>query len=136
MRLGEVKDRFDQFNQNNLKSKYKIIELKDVVSEAPKYGSNQSAIEYNGESRYIRITDIDEFGQLKNEGKKSASIYEEKYEVKENDLFFARSGSVGKTYLATNLQEKAIFAGYLPRTTETQLCVDIKPRNWIRILKN
>ena len=25
---------------------------------------------------------------------------------------------------------------YKPRTTETQLCVDIKPRNWIRILKN
>ena len=24
----------------------------------------------------------------------------------------------------------------IPRTTETQLCVDIKPRNWIRILKN
>ena len=25
---------------------------------------------------------------------------------------------------------------FIPRTTETQLCVDIKPRNWIRILKN
>ena len=37
------------------------------------------------------------------------------------------------------LPQGANFAWILylvPRTTETQLCVDIKPRNWIRILKN
>ena len=40
------------------------------------------------------------------------------------------------THLSLLLLWYLVRYTYLPRTTETQLCVDIKPRNWIRILKN
>ena len=45
----------------------------------------------------------------------------------------AKVSSVFDDGLDLSNQETLI---YQPRTTETQLCVDIKPRNWIRILKN
>ena len=63
----------------------------------------------------IRITDIDEIGNLKDAGWKTAKNTEERYLLKNNDLLFARSGSVGKCYIHKNIEKDAIFAGYLIR---------------------
>ena len=83
------------------------------------YGSGASAIEYDGEVRYVRITDIDTNGNLKEE-KFSPSEIEEKYFLNYGDILFARSGAtVGKNYIHQS-GEKSVYAGYLIRLIVNQ----------------
>ena len=92
------------------------VKLGSLLAKKPQYGANESAIEYNDKCRYIRITDIDEFGFLKNSERKSAKIEEDKYKVKINDILIARSGAtVGKAYIHKDKSINAIFAGYMIR---------------------
>ena len=112
-----VKSRFNEmfgdpvFNE----MRWRRCKLKDISVEKLAYGSGASAIDFSG-LRYIRITDIDECGNLKPD-KKSPNHYEEKYLLNTGDILFARSGAtVGKTFLYS--KEKygpALFAGYLIR---------------------
>lgn len=95
--------------------RWRRCKLKDISVEKLAYGSGASAIDFSG-LRYIRITDIDECGNLKID-KKSPSHYDEKYLLNTGDILFARSGAtVGKTFLYS--KEKygpAQYAGYLIR---------------------
>lgn len=118
----ELEDRLDpKFNKNysfikKLNSHYIWGILRDVTINNGQYGANETAIDYkDGDVRYIRITDIDELGNLKTTDKKSAADVEKTYLLKPNDILFARSGSVGRCYIHKNLSEQAIFAGYLIR---------------------
>jgi len=79
------------------------------------YGANEPAQSDNTDwPRYIRITDIDNNGNLKEETFKSLHPNKAKdYILEKGDILFARSGAtVGKTFLY-NLNEPACFAGYL-----------------------
>lgn len=79
------------------------------------YGSGASAIEFDGETRYIRITDITENGNL-TDVPMSPNNFEEKYLLKDGDILLARSGAtVGKNFYFTEKFGKAIYAGYLIR---------------------
>ncbi len=92
-----------------------IKSLKDVSKEKLSYGSGASAVAFDKKIRYIRITDIDDFGNLKEE-KVSPSEYDEKYLLSEGDILFARSGAtVGKTYCHKTEYGNCIYAGYLIR---------------------
>ena len=94
---------------------WEVKTLKEVGQGKLAYGSGASAVEYNGEIRYIRITDIEDDGTLKEE-KVSPSDYNSKYLLNEGDILFARSGAtVGKTYLHKPVNGKCIYAGYLIR---------------------
>ena len=87
------------------------------ICEKPQYGANVSAKDGNPATdyRYIRITDIDDFGNLKNDWQ-TAEVIEEKYILEDGDFLFARSGATaGKTFLYKNSDGKAIYAGYLIR---------------------
>ena len=77
------------------------------------YGSTASAVNYDSETRYVRITDIGSDGKL-NDDFKSPSTYDSSYLLNKGDILFARSGSVGVTYLFDE-DYKSIFAGYLIR---------------------
>ena len=46
---------------------------------------------------------------------KTAETIDSKYLLEENDVLFARSGSVGRAFVYKNKLGKAIFAGYLIR---------------------
>ena len=95
---------------------YKWKYLKDVAITKGQYGANESAIDFkNGETRYIRITDINELGELKEYDKKSSQNTDESYLLQTGDILFARSGSVGKCYIHREDKVPAIFAGYLIR---------------------
>lgn len=90
------------------------------ISENIMYGMNASAIAYDGQNKYIRITDIDENSRtfLQNELTSPKGQLEEKYIVKIGDILFARTGaSVGKSYLHQNENGKIYFAGFLIRVT-------------------
>ena len=118
----DLLDRLDpRFNKNisyikSLTSNYPWIALGEVALNNGQYGANESASDYNkGDVRYIRITDIDEYGYLKLDEKKTASHIDNNYMLKYNDVLFARSGSVGRCYIHKDTTEPAIFAGYLIR---------------------
>jgi len=102
-----------------MKTKQTQIEFKklgELCLNKGEYGSGASAVNYDKtKPRYVRITDIDENGNLKGNNKVSPSIVEEKYFLKEGDLLFARSGSVGKSFLYKKEYGKCQYAGYLIR---------------------
>ena len=94
---------------------WEVRRLKHLLKGSLMYGANESA-ESEDESypRYIRITDIDEDGNLRPDTFRSLPPTKaEPYILNKGDLLFARSGATaGKTYLF-NEDIKACFAGYL-----------------------
>ena len=95
---------------------WEVKRLKDICLNSGDYGANASAIDYDEtKPRFIRITDIDDFGQLLEEGKAgmSGDNYS-KYLLKEDDFLFARTGdTVGKSLLYKKEMGFAVYAGYL-----------------------
>ena len=119
---GEIEGRVDPFYMQNishiknLKTPYPLIPLRKLLIEKPQYGANERAVNGNPETdiRYIRITDIDDYGNLLDDWKTAGTI-NSKYLLEENDVLFARSGSVGRAFVYKSELGKAIFAGYLIR---------------------
>jgi len=93
-------------------SPFPVKFLREISLSSGEYGANTPATKYNPEvGRYIRITDIDEFGNLNNDIV-SPEVAENKYLLQKGDLLYARTGAtVGKTYL--HKEGKALYAGYL-----------------------
>ena len=117
-----VKERLDPYylmlqkNLQKLRYKFPLVSLETLLKENPQYGANEIAIDGNpsNDTRYVRITDIDKYGKLKNEEWKTAKNINEKYLLKDDDVLFARSGATaGKTFIYNHSVGKAIFAGYL-----------------------
>ncbi len=81
------------------------------------YGANEIAVNGDPQTdvRYIRITDIDDHGNLRDDDWKTAKRIDKKYALARNDLLFARSGTVGKAFIHKREDGEAIFAGYLIR---------------------
>lgn len=107
--------RWDRFNNRGMvnSAKYKFAKLQDVVIGKPLYGAGEKGIKIKSDTRYIRITDINEDGTL-NDDFVSAQKVDEKYILRENDFLIARSGNtVGKTFLYKLEHGKCIYAGYL-----------------------
>ncbi|WP_336126856.1 restriction endonuclease subunit S [Mesoflavibacter sp. CH_XMU1422-2] len=101
-----------------LDKRIKTIKLKECLLEKPTYGANASSKPFeNGSLRYIRITDIDDEGNLIEEDKVTIDSTEySQYILKDQDFLFARTGNtVGKTLLYDSQMEESVFAGYLIR---------------------
>ena len=79
---------------------------------------NASATEYDGENKYIRITDIDEISSkyISESPVSPKGQLLDKFLVDENDILFARTGaSTGKSYIYNKGDGKLYFAGFLIR---------------------
>lgn len=95
------------------------------ISESIQYGYNASAKE-SGRIKMVRISDIQDNTVIWDnvpfcdipEGDISV------YLIKPNDILFARTGgTVGKSYLVTDVPTEAVYAGYLIRTRyNSRLC--------------
>lgn len=99
----------------DIPSHWNIAPLKRNLRMPLKYGANEPAESENKNyPRYIRITDIDNNGNLKDETFKSLEPAKAtEYLLEKGDVLFARSGAtVGKTYIFNEPYE-ACFAGYL-----------------------
>ena len=83
----------------NLSKDWEWKKLGEVCLGKGQYGSGASKVYFDSKVRYIRITDIGDRGNLKDDEMVSPSTVEEDCFLEENDLLFARSGSVGRTYL-------------------------------------
>jgi restriction endonuclease S subunit len=121
---GEVENRLDPdmviYNRKINTFKYPVKQVKHFLKQKPQYGSNQAGIDRisKEEVRYIRITDIDEYGLLKNSLGATVEEVESKYIVNNNDILIARSGAtVGKAFIfkEESVDCECIFAGYMIR---------------------
>lgn len=95
--------------------KWKEKKLGDICAPLT-YGMNTAAVKYDGENKYIRITDIDDESHLykNNELVSPEGELDDKYLVSENDILLARTGaSVGKSYLYDKKDGKLYYAGFL-----------------------
>lgn len=92
--------------------------LKRLLSEPLTYGLNEAAeLEDRDLPRYLRITDFDDDGALRDDTFRSLprEIAHEA-PLAQNDVLFARSGAtVGKTFMFRDYVGEACFAGYLIR---------------------
>jgi type I restriction enzyme S subunit len=91
--------------------------LEEICSNIS-YGMNAAATTYDGQNKYLRITDIDESSNDLNVDKLTSpnGTLEDKFRVKEGYLLFARTGaSVGKSYLYRISDGILYFAGFLIR---------------------
>ncbi len=90
--------------------------LAEISLEAPAYGANEPGIdgEPDVDIRYIRITDIDDLGNLIADEWKTVENVESQYLLENDDFLFARSGNtVGKTFLYNSEKHpESLFAGY------------------------
>ena len=120
MQRGEASTRIDGRYfalREVITSPYSLVEFGTLVTREPDYGLSSRAVTRTSETepRYIRITDFGEDGIDPGHEFLTAGSFESGYEVNGDDLLFARSGSVGKTYLHEDTSEPAVFAGYCIR---------------------
>lgn len=90
------------------------------LSESFEYGLNAAAKEYDGENKYIRITDINDDSRIfmqDNVTSPDADLSNaDNYKLKEGDILFARTGaSVGKSYIYKDFDGLVYYAGFLIR---------------------
>jgi type I restriction enzyme M protein len=88
------------------------VELGELASL--KYGLGESA-EEQGTHRFVRITDVNEFGLLKTTDKKYVSIddSQSEYVLTKGDVLMARTGATYGKCLYFEDNEPSVFAGYL-----------------------
>ncbi|WP_201789871.1 hypothetical protein [Bifidobacterium adolescentis] len=84
------------------------------VASGFEYGLNAAASDFDGEKKYLRITDIDDqTREFRTDDLSSPDInnpIDDRYLLKEGDILFARTGaSVGKTYLYRHQTGKRIM---------------------------
>ncbi len=85
-------------------------------NEIGQYGIPATAEDYNNlKTRYLRITDISDSGEILNHDKKSVTAKDlDKYILEEGDIVFARTGnSTGRTYFHEKKNGTLAFAGFL-----------------------
>ncbi|MBF0583598.1 MAG: restriction endonuclease subunit S [Magnetococcales bacterium] len=92
--------------------------LGSCLSKHPEYGINAPSVPYaENLPTYLRITDISDNGQIRQEQKVSVAkeVTEENY-LEEGDIVLARTGaSVGKAYKYRTRDGRLVFAGFLIR---------------------
>jgi len=99
-------------------SHWPIATLKDICQSKGEYGANVPSQEFDGSRpRYLRITDIQDDGNLIQDavspGRQETEWFSKS--LHSGDIVFARSGTVGKTFLVREETEPLVFAGYLIR---------------------
>ena len=103
-------------NKTQIPDGWELVRLGDLCAP-PQYGASAAARPFEANlPRYVRITDIADDGRLRVDDPRSAEPAKvEGYELESGDLLFARSGSVGRTYLYRLEDGPCVYAGYLIR---------------------
>lgn len=97
---------------------WEVVRLKSVLAEPLKYGANEAAADDDPDQpRFVRITDIDGRGRLREDTFRSLPYATaEQYLLEAGDILLARSGAtVGKSFLYSAAWGQCCYAGYLIR---------------------
>ena len=131
---GKLRSRYEEAPELYKDSKlgwvpkeWEVERLGGLCSEKPTYGINAAAVDFTHQlPTYIRITDIDEEGNLSKTGRKCVdSPFSSQYILKKGDLVFARTGAtVGKTYLYNEEDGILVFAGFLIKVSPNEKSLD------------
>ena len=102
----------------DIPTRWEVLRLKFVASEPLSYGANAAA-EFDEPEwpRFVRITDVDELGRLRDETFRSLPPEVALgFLLQANDILLARSGAtVGKSFIYRVSWGVACYAGYLIR---------------------
>jgi len=106
------------FYKTEIPNDWEIKILGECCLVKGEYGINAPAVDFSDDlPAYLRITDIDDYGNYSND--KKASVGDPNYQqfiLKNGDIVFARTGAtVGKTYLYRPTDGILVFAGFLIR---------------------
>ena len=116
---GRLDPRMALYNRKVQNWTYPKVRLKDILLTKPQYGAAESGVARTNilSPRYLRITDIDEYGLISHDDLgATANTLEVQYILHANDLLIARSGAtVGKAYIHKSCPYTCFFAGYLIR---------------------
>lgn len=101
-------------------NEFEGMRLADVCHTSGTYGSNAAAVPRDDRlPRYVRITDIDDLGNLSADPSSAVSVPWESarpYILEDGDLLIARTGyTTGKSYLYRSADGLCAYAGYLVR---------------------
>lgn len=99
--------------------RWQRVSFGDTV-ESFKYGVNAAATDYDGVTKYLRITDLDESSGQFGTGLATSPRAEEEtirdFLLGEGDMVFARTGAtVGRSYLFRKSVGRTVWAGFLIR---------------------
>ncbi|MCR5714715.1 MAG: restriction endonuclease subunit S, partial [Bacteroidales bacterium] len=121
--LQAAKDLFQATLKKELEPRegWKKYCLKDVCTDYGDYGMSLPSKAYES-IRYLRITDITEWGELNNDRVSvDTDVIDDRYMLKEGDVLFARTGAtVGKTLVYEDAFGDCCYAGYLIRYRPNQ----------------
>lgn len=129
-RLDEVREAQELCDQQIQKTEelfdsliFKELEVLEIETQTLdkvcsfQYGYTQSASDV-GKYRFIRITDIDDYGEIRNDDEKFISdnlTLLKPYILSKEDLLVARTGATYGKVLLFNLDQPSIFASFLIR---------------------
>ena len=108
---------------------WEVKELRRLLAEPLKYGANEPAeLDDPAFPRYVRITDIDDAGALREETFRSLPPeVAAPYLLEDGDVLLARSGAtVGKSFLYQPNWGTCAYAGYLIRARVERRTVDAR----------
>lgn len=109
-----------RFRRRQKSFRYPAVALGKLISARPEYGAAEPGVERENPSqvRYVRITDIDEYGVLSSDLGATVENVDPRYLLNTDDVLFARSGNtVGKCYChdSSLIGYPCIYAGYMIR---------------------
>ena len=109
--------RFKQTEIGEIPEEWEVRALVDCCNGKGQYGANVAKADFKpGGIRYIRITDIDDNGALRDNAVGISGENADGYLLQLGDILFARSGAtVGKAYMHRDPGMRSAFAGYLVR---------------------
>jgi restriction endonuclease S subunit len=122
--VDELMERFDPryvaFCRRAAEFRYPLVRLSKLLSAPPEYGAGEAGVPRIDirQPRYIRITDVNDDGELLPGLGATAETVEDRYILHDGDLLFARSGAtVGKCYLheSEKVGYPCFYAGYMIR---------------------
>lgn len=111
----------------DIPSGWDVWKWKHTLASPMTYGANEAALDDDVKNpRYIRITDMNSDGSLRDDTFKSLQPKAAKnYLLKDGDILVARTGAtVGKSFLYKDKFGAACFAGYLIRARINQNIVE------------
>jgi type I restriction enzyme S subunit len=112
----DLPDGFQMTELGPLPKEWRVVRLGEVA-EKPQYGFTAAAQRDPVGPKILRITDIQDGNVNWNTVPycKCGNDDIPKYLLEAGDILFARTGSVGKTFLVSSVPEPSIFASYLIR---------------------
>jgi type I restriction enzyme S subunit len=126
------KKRYDNYKPSGVEwleeipAHWQVKDLKHLCSICAEYGLNEAAESYQSSGiRFLRTSDIDDFGNITDDGVYLDEELTKKTLLESGDLLISRSGTIGRTLLFDSAKHgPSSWAGYLVRYRPIQQIIE------------